>query len=163
MRWAGSVLTLLALAGPALAQEPGWHYSPLPNEGDRAALGCNREATATDFVCLALRCEDDYSVGLHLHSSRPVLGEWLLTIDRELAVPIVAETSTAPYSARIGGDVAELVEALKNGGIAYLDAADGSVSAQIRLNGSLTSISNALFFCAPRVVPEPPAEAPATN
>lgn len=162
---AGSVLTLLALATPALAQEPGWHYSPLPGEGDRAALGCNREATAVEFVCLAVRCEDDYAVGLHIHTSRPEgdAGQWQLTIDREFGLAVEAQTSGGPYGARIAGEVAELIETLKNGGLVYLDSADGEVSAQISLSNSLAAISRALFFCAPRVVPEKPAAAPAAN
>jgi hypothetical protein len=142
---------LMMATAAALGQEPGWSYSPLPGEGDRAALGCNREATAEAFTCLAVRCEDDFGVGMHIHSSLPAVGAWAVTIDRELTVPVVAEPSDAPYSARIVGDVTELIEALKNGGIAYLDAADGSVSAQIRLGGSLGAINQALFFCAPRL------------
>jgi len=155
MRWA-SALLLLALATPASAQEPGWHYSPLSGEGDRAALGCNREASADDYLCLAVRCEDDYSVGLHLHSSRPDggVGRWTLTIDRELTWPLAAEAATGPYSSRVSGDVNDVIDALKDGGIAYLDADDGSLSAQIRLNGSLPAINRALFFCAPRVPTE---------
>ena len=138
------------IALPALAQEPGWHYSPLPGEGDRAALGCNREATAEAFVCLAVRCEDDFAVGLHIYTAALGVSGWTLTIDREFALPLVLEPSPAPYGGRIAGEVADLIDGLKNGGLAYLDATDGSISAQIPLTGSLDAINRALFFCAPR-------------
>ncbi|MGV3490340.1 MAG: hypothetical protein ACO1OG_03375 [Devosia sp.] len=144
------------LASPSFAQTPGWHYSPLPGEGDRAAMGCNREASAEAFTCVVVRCEDDWSVGLHLHSSVATTG-WTLIVDREPAVPITLEASRAPYSGRITGDIAELIEMLKHGGIAYLDAEDGSVSAQIQLTGSLAAINRALFFCAPRSADQVPA------
>ncbi len=111
-------------------------------------MGCSSQTT--EPFCLAVRCEDDYSVSLYIYSTRPVLGEWQLTIDRETPLKVIAEAPTGPYSGQIAGDVAQLVEALKNGGIAYLDAGDGSVSAQIRLNGSLAAINQALFYCAPR-------------
>ena len=62
---------LLLIAQPVFAQEAGWHYSPLAGEGDRAALGCAAGATASSFTCLAVRCEDDFTVGLHIHTSRP--------------------------------------------------------------------------------------------
>ena len=161
----GALAVMYGLTTPALSQEPGWHYSPLPGEGDRAALGCNREATAEAFACLAVRCEDDYSIGLHIHTSRPDgdRGRWLLTIDREVGLTVDAQASTAPYSARVDGDAAELIDGLKNGGLVYLDSADGAVSAQISLSNSLAVINRALFFCAPRVVPEKPAEAPTAN
>jgi hypothetical protein len=141
----------LALASGALAQQPGWTYSPLPGEGDRAALGCNREATVEAFTCLAVRCEDDFTVGLHVHSTAPAAPGWTLTIDREFGLPLVVEPAPAPYSGRIAGDVTELIDGLKNGGLAYLDANDDSVSAQIPLTGSLAAINRALFFCAPRM------------
>jgi hypothetical protein len=38
-------LMAVLLAGPAEAQESGWHYSPYRGEGDRAALGCAYEST----------------------------------------------------------------------------------------------------------------------
>lgn len=161
--WVGLALAFGISA--ALAQEPGWHYSPLPGEGDRATLGCNREATPQDFACLAVRCEDDYSVGLHIHTSRPGgdVGRWQLTIDREFGLEVQAEASSTPYGGRVSGDVAELIDSLKNGGLVYLDSADREVSAQISLSNSLTAINQALFFCAPRVVPESPGEASTAN
>lgn len=156
-----AALLLGLLAAPALGQEAGWHFSPLLGEGDRAALGCNREATAEAYLCLAVRCEDDYGIGLYLHGNRPIgLGDdWTMTIDREFTLPLQIEGSDAPYGARIGGDVTGPLEALKNGGIAYLDASDGSVSAQIPLAGSLNAINRALYYCAPRQPPSGDEEA----
>ncbi len=137
------------------AQAPGWSYSPLPGEGDRAALGCSRESRPGQYACLAVRCEDDFAIGVHIHTSRPEgdAGEWSLVLDREFALQLRAEPSEAPYGARVSGEVADLVEGLKQSGLAYLDAADGDVSAQIPLTGSLAAINAALFFCAPRVKP----------
>ena len=151
----GVGLALVLTTATSAAQAPGWSYSPLPGEGDRAALGCSRESTPEAFACLAVRCEDDYAVGVHIHTNRIAgeAGEWSLTFDREFALPLVATPSDAPYWARISGEVADLIEGLKHGGLAYLDAADGSLSAQISLAGSLGAINQALFFCAPRVQP----------
>src|SRR5687767_12598154 len=63
-------LMALLLAGPALAQESGWHYSPYPGEGDRAALGCAYESTPQIHTCIAVRCENDFSVALYIDSKR---------------------------------------------------------------------------------------------
>lgn len=152
-------LALVLTAGASTAQTPGWSYSALPGEGDRAALGCSRESTPDAFACLAVRCEDDFAIGLHIHTSRPDgdVGEWSLVLDREFALPLRAEASAAPYGARVSGEVADVIEGLKQSGLAYLDAADGSVSAQISLTGSLSAINQALFFCAPRVPPLAPS------
>lgn len=157
LRLAGA---LAALASPALAKEAGWHYSPLEGEGDRAALGCAAGSTPDEFVCLAVRCEDDFGVGLHIYTSRPGgdAGRWRIDIDKEDGHEIDAKADGSPYNARIEGNVTPLVEALKNGGIAYLDPKAGAELPKngISLDGSLYVINQALYFCAPRV---PPAEA----
>jgi hypothetical protein len=147
-----TVLILLAAMGsPATAIEPGWHYSPLPGEGDRATLGCDREATDTAFTCLAVRCEDDYATGLHVHASRDgVAGLWEMTIDRENA-ELLAEPST-PYGGRFIADADWLLERLKQGTFVYLrhTADTEGRFAYIDLGGSLFAIHRALAWCAPR-------------
>lgn len=146
---------LMAIALPALAQEAGWHYSPFPGEGDRAALGCSANSTPQNFTCLAVRCEDDYSVGLHIHTSRADgdKGSWTLQFDREFERTVEAEAADGPYGARVVGDVARLVELLRVSGLVYLDRPDNApIERQIPLTGSLNAINRALFFCAPRVV-----------
>ena len=99
---------LAALASPALAQEAGWHYSPLEGEGDRAALGCGFGSTPTEFSCLAVRCEDDFEVGLHIYTSRPGgdAGRWLVEFDKEgERFEVDAKADGSPYHARAeGGD-----------------------------------------------------------
>jgi hypothetical protein len=146
-------LLLLALATQAAAQQAGWRYSPLPGEGDRAALGCGHGADASRFTCLAVRCEDDYAVGLHIHTSREGgdAGRWRLDIDKE-SFTVDAAGGDAPYGARIAGDVETLIDRLKHGAIAYLDAVDGPAVERngIALAGSLYAINQALYFCAPR-------------
>jgi hypothetical protein len=155
-------LTLVALlATPALALEPGWHYSPLPGEGDRAALGCDKDATPERFTCLAVRCEDDFSTGLHLYTSLPERhGTWHMTVDRENAEMVVGP-SLAPYSGRVTDNVPWLLERLREGTFIYLRHADASDRrfAFIDLGGSLKAINQALAFCAPRVPDrgEPPS------
>jgi hypothetical protein len=155
---------LATLTSPALSQEAGWHYSPLEGEGDRAALGCATGSTPDEFVCLAVRCEDDFDVGLHLYTSRPGgdAGRWRIDIDKEGAHEVDAKPDGSPYHARIEGDVAPLLEALKNGGVAYLDPKAGAELPRngISLDGSLYVINQALYFCAPRV---PPIEASAAQ
>ena len=153
-----------ALAAPTLAQESGWHYSPLPGEGDRAAMGCSYGSTPEQHACLVVRCEDDFSVGLHIHTSRAGgdVGLWHIEFDKgdpRLEVEAVADGS--PYAARIVGDVTPLLEALKNGAVVYLDPATGPpLERAISLNGSLYVINQALYFCAPKVPDEPEAVEP---
>lgn len=151
-------LTLL-IAGlaswPLSGQEPGWRYSPLPGEGDRAAMGCDREATEKSFACLAVRCEDDFSVGVHVHSSRDDgdVGRWEMTVDRE-NFEGGAMASDAPYGARFGPEDAQwLEERLRQGTFVYLRHADDADSGFrfIDLTGSLRAINTALYYCAPRV------------
>ena len=150
----GLILALALLAAPVAAQEPGWHYSPLPGEGDRATLGCARDATPEDFICLAVRCEDDFSTGIHIHTGRPdVLGSWEMTLDRENA-SFVAEPSDGPYGGRFIERADWLLERIAQGTFIYLrHANDPGSFAYIDLGGSLYAINSALAFCAPRVSP----------
>jgi hypothetical protein len=154
---AAALSLLLLLCPAAAAQEAGWHYSPLPGEGDRAALGCALNSTPTAYACLAVRCEDDFSVGVHVYTSRPQddAGRWAVTIDKETRAfnAVAAE----PYGARFSGDVSWLLFNLANGAVAYMapgDGADPPVNL-IALDGSLYAITSALAFCAPRIPVEP--------
>jgi hypothetical protein len=168
MRKATLPLMVLALGLPApvLAQEAGWHYSPFDGEGDRAALGCAYGSDATTFTCLAVRCEDDLSVGLHIHTSRlgGDEGGWRLDIDGE-HFELTARADGAPYHARVEGDVAPLLDGLRNGAVAYLDPATGAPVSRngISLEGSLYVINQALYFCAPKAPDAPDADAQATR
>lgn len=154
-------IVALCLSTSAHAQEAGWNYSPLPGEGDRAALGCAYGATAESYTCLAVRCEDDFSVGIHIHTSRPAgdVGRWVLEFDREMqrfAVTAVADGT--PYHARIEGDVGDLLDNLLNAGLVYLDPGDDApLDRAISLSGSMSAIKQALYYCAPRVTEEAPA------
>ncbi len=165
MRLAGFqvVSVVAALAAPALAQEPGWHYSPLPGEGDRAAMGCTYGSTPEKHACLVVRCEDDFSTGLHIHTSRPEgdAGSWVLEFDREMTrFPVTASAEGSPYGARIEGDVTDLLFNLRNAGLIYLEPPGGSqIDRAISLSGSLDAINRALYFCAPKV-PNEPASVP---
>jgi hypothetical protein len=153
----GLILALLAL--PAFAPEAGWHYSPLPGEGDRATLGCALNSTPGSYACIAVRCEDDYSTGVHIHTSRPEgdAGRWAITIDKETR-SFDAEAAE-PYGARLVGDLSWVLDNLANGAVAYLEPEDGSAmpANHIALDGSLYAINAALAFCAPRVPVEPKA------
>ncbi|SEP66004.1 hypothetical protein SAMN05428969_0349 [Devosia sp. YR412] len=155
------ILALSLLASPALAQQAGWHYSPLPGEGDRAALGCDRDATPQQFTCLAVRCEDDFSTSVHIHTSRPkVLGSWEMTLDRENA-SFTAQVSAAPYGGQFISRADWLLERIEQGTFIYLRHADDVTGAYayIDLGGSLQAIHQALAFCAPRVKPPEPITA----
>lgn len=155
------MLALALSATPAVAQEAGWHYSPLPGEGDRATMGCDRNATPENFTCLVVRCEDDWSVGTYVHTSRPgVLGTWDMTLDRETA-DFVAEPSPSPYGGRFVERSDWLLERIRQGTFIYLrhvDDIDGSF-AYIDLGGSLFAINAALAYCAPRIPVEPITDA----
>lgn len=144
-----------ALAAPALAQTEGWAYSPLPGEGDRAAMGCSHGATPERHTCLVVRCEDDFTVGVHIHTSRAGsdAGRWRIEFDKGDPVhDVEAAEDGSPYGARIQGDVEPIIFGLKNLGLVYLDPQDGfEVDQQIDLNGSLYVINQALYFCAPKV------------
>lgn len=159
----GLILALALLACPTSAQEAGWHYSPLPGEGDRATLGCDREATADSFACLAVRCEDDYAVGIHIHTDRADdTGAWDITLDRENAT-LTAIPDPGPYGARLLDEDGWLRERLEQGTFIYLRHAeehDGGFRF-IDLSGSLVAITKALAFCAPRLpTPIEPNAAP---
>lgn len=158
-RAALAATALILLAAPSAGHEPGWSYSPLPGEGDRAALGCDREATAADHACLAVRCEDDYAVGVHVLTTRPAGdgGPWEMTVDRESRVA-VAGPDPAPYGGRFADDddAEWLLDRLRHGSFVYLrHAADDEAPFRfIDLTGSLQAIHTALRWCAPRVPAE---------
>lgn len=148
-----ALMLLLPIAASPRAQEAGWHFSPLPGEGDRATLGCALGSTPQVFACLAVRCEDDFSTGAYIYTSRPQgdAGNWNITIDKQTrAFPAVAGS---PYGGRLSGDVAWVLDNLRNGAVAYLQPADGSPvpANHIPLDGSLYAINHALAWCAPRV------------
>jgi hypothetical protein len=154
-----ALLAMLATICPAWAQVPGWSYSPLPGEGDRAALGCDRDATAQNYACLAVRCEDDFSVGVHIHTSRlNDAGTWEMTADREV-VRIGALPDAGPYGARFPAeDAAWLLDRLRHGTFIYLSHAEdvGQKVRFISLDGSYAAIHAALQWCAPRSSGEQP-------
>jgi hypothetical protein len=148
------VFTLLCALAPALAaQEPGWSYSPLGGEGDRATLGCALGSTPQAYACLAVRCEDDFTVAAYVHTSRPEgdLGEWLVTVDKEERA-FVAGASATPYGGRLEGDVDWLLDNLRHGATAYIHPRSGEPLPinSITLSGSLRAITLALAYCAPR-------------
>jgi hypothetical protein len=147
------MIASLLLAPPALAQSPGWGFSHVPGEGDRAAIGCSRDSTPQDHACLVVRCEDDFSTGIHVLSSRPggAAGVWEMTLDRE-AMNFRASPSEAPYGARFGEDEGRLLERLRFGTFAYLKHQEDAEAgfAFISLAGSMQAIAEALYFCAPR-------------
>jgi hypothetical protein len=155
-----AALLSLLLAAPATAQEPGWHYSPLPGEGDRATLGCDREATPDRFTCLAVRCEDDFSTGVYVHSNIPSSGPWDMTIDRENKV-LVAEPTAQAYSGRFVLEAEWLLERIRQGTFVYLRPQGSTEPFRfISLDGSLRAINSALAWCAPRVPEGEPIPAP---
>ena len=148
-----ALLLTLQLVTPVTAQEAGWHYSPLPGEGDRATLGCALGSTATDYACLAVRCEDDFSVGIHVHTSRlqSDAGVWAITVDKETRS--FEAVARSPYGAGLIGDTSWVLDNLRNGAVAYLEPGDGTAmpANHLALDGSLYAINNALAWCAPRL------------
>lgn len=152
-----ALTVVLALAAPAIGQEAGWHYSPLPGEGDRAALGCALTSTPHAYACIAVRCEDDFSKGVHIYTSRAAgdAGGWAITVDKETR-SFNAEAAP-PYGARLVGDFSWVLYNLSHGAVAYLAPEDGSAmpANHIALDGSLYAINAALAWCVPRVPVEP--------
>jgi len=148
-----ALILLLLAAAPVGAQEAGWHFSPLSGEGDRATLGCALGSTPEVFACVAVRCEDDFSTGVFVHTSRPQgdVGDWNITIDKETRT--FAAVAGSPYGGQLSGDVAWVLDNLRHGAVAYLQPADGSSvpANHIPLDGSLYAINHALAWCAPRV------------
>ena len=156
----GRALVALALLSfiapsPALAQQAGWQYSPYPGEGDRAALGCAYQSTPEIHTCIAVRCEDDFSVALYIDTKRlgGDGGRWRLEIDEATHEVVATPVANSPYGARIEGEVGSIIEAIKNGVSLYLDPLDGNPLTRngIGLAGSLYAINQALYFCAPDV------------
>lgn len=147
------LLLLLTGAGATPALQPGWTYSPLPGEGDRASLGCAEGSSAAAYTCLAVRCEDDFSTGVHIHTSREggADGAWEMTLDRETR--ILDAAAAQPYGGRLADPDGWLLDGLRHGTFVYLrhvDDRDGGF-ALIGLSGSFTAIAEALQWCAPRV------------
>jgi hypothetical protein len=145
------------------AQEAGWRYSPLPGEGDRATLGCADGSNEQSYSCVAVRCEDDWTTGIYIHTSRTEgdQGDWLLTIDRENRT-VSAAPGLAPYGAKIAQEESEwLLERLKEGTFIYLQPKQGTQPEQnpVPLGGSLYAINQALAYCAPRVQSSPTSTA----
>jgi hypothetical protein len=154
-----SIIALLVAAGvasPSIALEPGWHFSSLPGEGDRASLGCARGTTNTDFACLAVRCEDDFSIGVHVYSSRMDgdAGRWTMTLDREDRSFLTTD-QPSPYGGRLEDQDGWLLDRIRHGTFIYLRHADDEDAAfrYIDLGGSLHAIHEALYWCAPRTLP----------
>lgn len=138
----------------ANAQEAGWSYSYALNEGDRATAGCAMGSTPDAYGCVVVRCEDDFSVGVYIDTSRPEgdLGTWHVTVDKlEFAFEVV-ETD-APYGGRVTGSLDWLLDGLKQGATSYIrpDEGDGLPHSFIPLDGSLLAINEAFYFCAPLV------------
>lgn len=159
MRVFGIFLAFLLMGMPAVGQQPGWSYSPLPGEGDRATMGCADGSDSVEFTCFAVRCEDDYTTGIHIHTSRSQgdVGRWLVTIDKEERW-VTAEADDSPYGARIvEDDFAWMLDRLQQGGLAHLHPEDDLILTRNRISlaGSIYAINRALAWCAPRV---PPAE-----
>jgi hypothetical protein len=154
---------LVLLATPAAAQEAGWHYSPYPGEGDRAAMGCARESTPANHACIVVRCEDDFSVAVYLDTTLAGgdVRDWVVSIDD--ASPIIKTEAVAPglpYGARVVGspdtiEIATLVEALKLSAITFMRPAEDKepIAQGIPGKGSFAAISQALYYCAPRTEP----------
>lgn len=153
-----TALILLLTCLPALSVEPGWQISPLPGEGDRASLGCARGSTETDFACLAVRCEGDFSVGVHVYTSRlgGDAGRWIVTLDRENRI-MATSAAPSPYGAALADEDGWLLDGLRHGTFVYLQHEDdGDAEFDfIGLGGSFQAIAEALYWCAPRT---PPAE-----
>lgn len=164
-----AALIALALNGtlPVAGQQPGWHYSPLPGEGDRASMGCARGSNLEGFTCLAVRCEPDFTTGIHVYSSRPQgdRGSWEMTLDRETRTLSTTPDET-PYGARLDDVDGWLLDGLRHGTFVYLRHSDDmeGAFAFIDLSGSFRSIAEALQWCAPRVPRSDKAGAePASN
>ena len=150
-----ALLATVFLAQPVMAQSPGWTYSSLPGEGDRASMGCDRNASASAFTCLVVRCSDDFTIDVHPYSSRlQQAGLWEATIDRE-ARQMQALADDTPYGAQFADHADWLVDRLRHGTFVYLrhlDDADPGF-AFIDLAGSFQSMAQALYWCAPRAAP----------
>ena len=160
----GVVLACCALSvAAAWAQVPGWHYSPLHGEGDRASLGCATGASPTRFQCLAVRCEDDFSVGIYVYTSDPWSngGAWELSVDDQTFLA-EAQSSIAPYSQRLVDAPDELLDHLRHGSVVYLrpDGAEDAPAFRVDLSGSMQAIDEALYYCAPRNGPSEQNPAP---
>jgi len=154
VRFGSFIMGVALLATPTHAQESGWHYSPFPGEGDRATLGCTKSSTPASYACIAVRCEDDFTTGVHIHTSRENgdAGAWTLEFDgSDTPITATAEPDTSPYHARFTGDVGPILFGLKNSGLLFLTPPGGEPLEQgISLTGSLKAITQALYFCAPK-------------
>jgi hypothetical protein len=149
-------LTWLVLAATGTAQEAGWAYSPYTGEGDRAAMGCSYGSTPDEHACVVVRCEDDFTVALYLDTTRAGgdAGRWSMQIDRQVHEVTAVDVAGSPYGAKVEGDVAAIINDIKNGDSFFIDPRDGAEPPNrgIGLSGSLYTINQALYFCAPRIL-----------
>jgi hypothetical protein len=149
-----AILALVAGTLPALSQESGWTYSPFPGEGDRAAIGCSYGSTPDSHSCVVVRCEDDFTVGLHIKTTRPGgdAGAWRIQVDKDIFEVEAVAVDGSPYGARVAGEVSRIIDSIRNGDSLFIDPRDSREppSRGIGLAGSLRATTQALFFCAPR-------------
>ena len=151
------LLASLILALPSPAQEPGWSYSPLPREGDRAALGCASGSTKAEFHCLAVRCEVDGQLAIYAYATEPAAftGRWTLQIDKQnYAVFGLPGWMSQPYTSRIAeappGLTETLVADLIAGAIAMMEFGTTGEAVPVPLGGTARWVGGTQIACEPK-------------
>jgi hypothetical protein len=109
-----SAIALAAATTAAVAQD-FWQPSPFPGEEDLAVMGCSDSTNEEAWSCLAVRCENDWSLGLYTELTNLTLeGEFTLVVG-EVRFPVSGrmQEQSVPYSNRLDGDVSAIVAAMK--------------------------------------------------
>lgn len=142
--------------GEAIAAESRWQPSPFEGEEKRAAIGCSDHATDEAWACIAVRCEDDGTIGLYaeIDGGGNGAGRWTLDVDGR-GWEVYGDTGARAglYTAHLLVAPDDLLVSLKKGRIALLDKrlqmADGFEI--ISLKGASQQIDRVLSACSRRL------------
>lgn len=149
-----SLSLLIGSAGCGFASGRGWDASSFPNEPRNPAIGCSVGADDDYWTCLAVRCEDNGTLGLYYeYSDGGTNHPFSLMIDGE-KFPVRPEAAGEgiAFPTRLTGDVVSIVSRLKAGNqVKLVDMTPPLNSGfdTILLRGSSRAIGAVEAACAP--------------
>lgn len=104
----------------AAASAPDFRWSAAPHDGEaqRSALGCSNGTNDDDWTCLAVRCEDDGTLGLYYDLSAGGTNEpFAITVEGErFGVTPEPAPAGVPFTYRLVGNVPSIAKALQGAG-----------------------------------------------
>ena len=149
-----SVIALAATAAAVVAQD-AWQPSPFPGEEDLAVMGCSDSTNEEAWSCLAVRCENDWSLGLYAELTNLTLdGEFTLVVGEE-SFPVSGRTQeqSIPYNNRLDGEIPDILAAMKSAEAVVIDRPDDPLNPgfdTIPLRGAADAITALEARCTQR-------------